>query len=153
MHYHDGKTEHTSPQNYRDIDGNMRTFTVIDCDKRTNISTKYISPEEFQEAKDYLKKKKEEYIKMILSLPAVSILRSNRPEFLENLGLINRDPERGIVWEENAVKEYCDINELIPYVTGLWKDVWFGTVKPEFLHENLSFEDIVKGKWKIMVQH
>jgi hypothetical protein len=66
MHYHDGKTAHRSPQNYKDLDGNMRTFTEIDLDKKTKISV----PSDGTDPKVELKNYRDSVIEKILSINA-----------------------------------------------------------------------------------
>lgn len=37
---HDKKSDHyTSPDNYKDLDGNMRTFNYVDYDPKTRVAT------------------------------------------------------------------------------------------------------------------
>jgi hypothetical protein len=68
MHYLDQKTAHTSAQHYRDLDGNMRNFTVVDHDPKTKIS---VPSNEGVDLKKALEDYREETIQKILAAPAV----------------------------------------------------------------------------------
>ena len=63
-----GKAAHTSPQNYKDLDGNMRTFTHVDHDQKTTISVPMGEKIDFNEEK---KKYRSRLVEKILSIEAV----------------------------------------------------------------------------------
>jgi hypothetical protein len=67
----DKKSDHYNPPtNYKSIDGNMKTFTYVDHDKKTKISTSRTSEEEINRINKELADYKESLINEILSLPA-----------------------------------------------------------------------------------
>jgi hypothetical protein len=58
---------HTSPQNYRDLDGNMRTFTMVDHDPKTKIN---VPLDDGTNPTEELKKYRSRTIEKILSISA-----------------------------------------------------------------------------------
>lgn len=67
MHYNTGTKDYTSPDNYRDLDGNMRTFTYVDHDKKTKINTIQINKEQVMTD---LQTSRSIFQEKILALPA-----------------------------------------------------------------------------------
>lgn len=96
MHYHDNKTAHTSAQNYRDMDGNMRTFTVVDHDPKTKIAV----PTRDGNPTEELAKYREILIGKILDTPAVY---AAHPHWVYT---IRGEQVDGIVkWNENMLRD------------------------------------------------
>lgn len=88
-------TPHRSPQNYTDLDGNSRTFTEIDMDKKTKISI----PDDGTDPKEELRKYRENLIEKILSkyagyCPTVFIDYTIRGE-----------GKMAIQWNENMLRD------------------------------------------------
>lgn len=128
----------TKGSSYEDRDGQVKNFTEIDWSPKTKVSIA-ISKEELDEAKTLLKKDTEGRISAILSLPAVYA-----PSMYDCLK--NRSAEKGITWNEAAVRDSCKID--LDYARDLFNLTWKNTVKPEFWFEDISYEDISKGEWK-----
>lgn len=95
MHYHDKKTEYTAPSSYRDLDGQMRTFTYVDHDKKTKINIPSSTGNPKQELKEYRKS----LIEKILSYPAAFC-----PEIFSDFKLRGESYDR-IEWNENMLND------------------------------------------------
>jgi hypothetical protein len=68
----DKKSQHyTSAKNYRDLDGNTRSFDFIDHDVKTKIGTnKPLEPTEKEKLEEDIRKNRENQINKILEIPA-----------------------------------------------------------------------------------
>lgn len=142
----DKKKYYTSPDNYRDIDGNMKTFTYVDHDIKPSISahlpeTKTEREEREEWMADYL----EWRIELVLLLPAVNIVgvAGGIYDFL-----VKRTDT--IDWDKKAVRTHLteDKDSFLP--TLLWKR----TVLMANWHHPMWMEDdreaIRRGDWKTL---
>lgn len=129
---------YTSPDNYRDINGYMKTFNYIDHDVKTSISRYSTEMEDSDDLKEY----KEQKIKEVLSMPAASVAGMDCYQVL-----INRSVE-GITWNESAVK---DLMMTTDHFYFLPSSVWKRTVKETHWFDEMPHEDIMDGKWKTLM--
>ena len=131
---------------YTDMDGMSRQFTVIDHDKKTKIASSKMTDEEKNALKDAVNLAKQQTIDKILALPAISFLKSGNT-FAEDC--IVRDLEKGIIWDETFVRNMLDIKTemLLP----IWNSVWKNTVKEQYWFDDMSYEDVMAGKWKQLI--
>ena len=128
---------------YTDLNGMSKQFTVVDHDRKTKISTS-VSKGEESTASEQVEEYKRKAALQILAMPAVAAAR-DRYNLYEHL--IERDPEKGIIWKEEVVKNACQIDFLLCY--NLWLTVWRNTVKFEYWWgPYLSHEEILEGHWK-----
>lgn len=97
MHYHDGNTAHTSAQNYRDLNGHMKTFTVVDHDPKTKISvpTGGNPTEELEQSREAL-------IQKILNIPAVY---AAHPHWNFTIRGEEAEAAGGVSWHENMLRD------------------------------------------------
>lgn len=142
----DKKSDHyTSATNYKDNDGNMKTFTFVDHDYKSKASTlPPLSEEESEDLKKTVALGIERTINEILALPAQSLLASQNG-FAEDY--VIRDQEQNkIVWREQMVRDALSINHnlRIAFRTLVWKH----TIREQYWNEEMSHEDILAGKWR-----
>lgn len=142
----DKKSDHyTSATNYKDNDGNMKTFTFVDHDVKPNMSTlPPLSEEESADLKKTVASDIDRTIDEILALPAQSLLASQNG-FAEDYVL--RDSEQNkIVWREAMVRDALRINHNLRIAFRML--VWKHTIREQYWNESMSHEDILAGKWK-----
>lgn len=141
----DRKSDHyTSAQHYRDLDGNSKSFTFVDHDVKTSISVTSSTKEEVEELKRQIVKDTENSINAILALPAVNALRDPHGMYES---LIKRNMEKGVIeWDEEMVRNMCKIDSTFRYNLSI--SIWKNTVKEQYWFEDMSYEDIIAGKWK-----
>lgn len=100
------------PSEYQDLDGNWKTFTYVDHDKKTRISTHVSSPEEIEQRKQEKIERRNKTISEILSLPPAPLVQEN-DSFLNKVLLaeiVIRDSEP-VTWNEKVIREACEVNE------------------------------------------
>lgn len=95
MNYNTGTKPFTNHDNYRDLDGNMRTFTVVDHDKKTKVNTTFGI--DTQQVQDWLKEARVKTQDKILSMPAVLCSKDDQKFVLRG--------EQGIRWNEVAIRD------------------------------------------------
>lgn len=140
----DKKSDHyTSPANYKALDGQMRTFTYIDHDKKTKIGAVNVTPEQILKAKDEFKQSLEREIDKILALPAVNAVRNPDGLYEE---FIERSEDKGIIWRPEMLREALRISPSLSH--NLWISIWRASVLPQYWYESMSYEDILQGKWE-----
>ena len=125
------------------IDGQHREFTVIDHDKKLKIATDHISEQEKESLRKSVDDTCHQTINEILALPAISFLKSGNL-FAEDY--VERDIEKGIIWREQMIRDALLINDAMRY--SIRNQVWKNTVKEAYWFEEMSYEDILSGKWK-----
>lgn len=134
-------------QTYKDIDGNMKNFTVIDHDIKQTITPSVKETETETEARlKWMEDYKWKTIYEILALPAVTLAG-----YLDGLyeDFLIRDQQADkIKWNEPVVKNALSINDALRYEISLI--VWKRTVKSEhWFHEMRDdHEAIMRGDWK-----
>lgn len=128
---------------YTDIDGMSRQFTIVDHDKKTKISSSAMTDEEKENLRNSVNIAKHQTIDKILALPAISFLKSGNT-FAEDC--VIRDLEKGIIWDETFVRNMLDIKSEMLHT--VWNAVWKNTVKEQYWFDDMSYEDIIEGKWK-----
>lgn len=148
----DRKADHfTAADNYRDIDGNMKTFTTIDYDTKTTIgTTKPMVKSEVGKLKDEMKRYKEETILEILAMPAVNALRMDSSGRFESL--VHRNEEKGVIeWNESVVRAMLDINDDLRRTVSLL--LWRTTVKEEHWFDSIreDHKAMLRGDWKKLI--
>lgn len=131
---------------YTDMDGMSRQFTVIDHDKKTSIASSKMSDEEKESLRNAINIDKQQTINKILALPAVSFLKSGNM-FAEDC--IIRDLEKGIIWDETFVRNMLDIKTEMLHP--IWNTIWKNTVKEQYWFDDMSYEDVMEGKWKQLI--
>lgn len=136
------KASYESDRGYS-IDGQHRQFTVIDHDKKLKIATDSTSDEELKALHESNQISIIKTIDEILALPAVSFLRSGNM-FAEDY--IERNMDKGIIWREQMVRDALSINDNLRY--SIRNQVWKNTVTETYWFEEMSYEDILEGKWK-----
>lgn len=140
----DKKSQHyTSAQHYKDNDGNMKSFTMIDHDKKSKASRSVMEEGELEKLKQSIKDFANEQVDRILLLPAVNAIRNPYGLYEE---FIIRDQKEGIIWDENVVREACSINHELARM--LLLQVWRTTVKEMYWFEELSIEEMKNEKWR-----
>jgi hypothetical protein len=93
---HDKKSDHyTSAQHYKDLDGNMRSFTFVDHDKKTKINT-IMDTNKDQVARD-LQDYRESLIEKILNLPVTAC-----PSIFDDFKTRGND---ALIWNEAMVRD------------------------------------------------
>ena len=131
------KDYYTSPDNYTDIDGNLKTFTYVDHDIKTKISTSI--PETIEEKEKRIKEQKsilEETILEILEFPAIY---SAYPEDdMLQAHLFNEiiNSTNGITWDETILREVCRLNREFAYT--LRRRLWKQYIKPEHIFKDIT---------------
>lgn len=138
----DKKSQHVGNHGgrYTDLDGQSRQFTYIDHDKKSKMST-YI---EEGNASENFRKLLNRFIDQILALPAAAIVEGWLADDYELY--VTRNREKGIQWREEMVREAIKINPDLMY--SMWNRVWKNTVREQYWFEEISYEDILAGKWK-----
>ena len=140
------------PSAYTDLDGNLKTFTYIDHDRHTSyVDSMARETEETRKAREQeliilnksISEEREKSINAILSLPAISFLQS-RNTFAEDC--IIRDQEKGIIWDENFIRGFLLTRP--DMIHTILNSTWKNTVKEQYWFEEMSYEDIIEGKWK-----
>lgn len=137
----------TQGSTYTDRDGQVKTFTNIDWDKKTSVGFSRTEEERLKDEEDS-KNILNNIINAILALPAVNADR--RYDHLKN-----RMREYGITWNERAVRETCLIKANDPfgdYAGFLFLNVWRNTIPERNWFVDLSYEEIAEGKWKEYVK-
>lgn len=86
------------PTNYEDLDGNLRTFTYRDFDKRPIPMGGKITEEEAKEAKEGIKNYRTELQERILSLPA-SLCPFDYQDFT-----VRGEGKDTITWNQEMIK-------------------------------------------------
>ena len=148
MHYQDKTPMYNAKDAYKDIDGNMKQFTHIDHDVKTKIGIDPpLSDSEKKTLQESVKNSTELQIQAILALPAVSAVLSGQADYYEQF--IIRDPEKGIIWRDHMVKDTCRLNDILRH--NLFLNVWRNTVKEPYWFDDMSYEDIIEGKWKQLI--
>lgn len=124
---------------YKDMDGNMKQFTHVDHDKKTSISTSVHDSD--VDLKNYY----EENILEVLTLPAIS-LANDKFEYL-----IIRDREKGIIWNEKAVREKMMLDFYSNYIIRM--RAWKGTVQEINWFDPIceDHEAMMRGDWKSLI--
>jgi hypothetical protein len=141
---------------YTDIDGQSKMFTYIDHDRHTSRTqsgresdeVKERKAKELEELRASIKKINDDKISAILAMPPYD-MGIGETDFVKKVlytNLILRDPPR---WEENMVREICTIDKDL--CTRLFNETWRNTVKEEYWQEDMSYEDIIAGKWKELI--
>lgn len=100
------------PSEYQDLDGNWKTFTYVDHDKKTKISTHVSTPEEIEQRKKEKIDRRNKTISEILSLPPAPLVQEN-DSFLNKVlfaEIVIRDSEP-VTWNEKVIREACEVNE------------------------------------------
>lgn len=137
-------------QTYKDIDGNMKNFTVIDHDIKPSITPSVKETEGETEARlKWMENYKKETIDEILQLPAVNIAG-----YLDGLyeDFIIRDQNSNkIKWNEAVVRDALSINDALRYEISLI--LWRRTVRQEhWFHEiRDDHKAIMRGDWKQLI--
>lgn len=144
----DKKSDHyTSAQVYRDLDGNHRQFTYIDHDVKSKYTAPPLTEEEAVALRDTVQSDINKQINMILALPAVSLLKSGNA-YAEDY--IERDVENGLIkWRESMVRDALSINHNLRFT--FLNAVWKSTVQSQYWFLDMSYEDIIAGKWKELI--
>lgn len=139
---------------YTDMDGMARQFTVIDHDRHTSRTQLGRESEETKEDREQrlsnlrtsITEARERRINEILAMPAISFVKSGNT-FAEDC--IIRDLEKGIIWDEKFVRGFLEARPDMVYV--MYNSVWKNTVKPQHWDLDMSYEDILAGKWKELI--
>ncbi len=144
----DKKDYYTSPDNYQDIDGNMKTFTYVDHDVKPTISAHVPETKtEKQEREEWMANNLKETIEEVLQFPAAAIAHTPNEMYQ---ALIMRT-ESGIKWNEKAVIEHLT-NDRISFLPNY---VWKNTVKEVNWHHPMWIEGdhkaIMRGDWKSLM--
>lgn len=126
----------TPDTNYRDMEGNMRTFTTVDHDVKLKISP-YLK----EDVSKQLKEAHKNLVEEICALPAVSV---SGKEYYGDF--IERSVEKGIVWKIDALQK-LSLDQLIFMKTIAWKN----TVKEQYWFEEFTHEDFIEGKWQTLL--
>ena len=141
-------SNYTPPSDYRDLDGNHKTFTYIDHDIKTSISTSTSSKKEVEKIKEDRERMMNECIEEILALPAVAAAGVADNIYEQ---FIIRDLEKGIIWNETVVRNALVLNDTLRYQlhTVLWKRTvkesnWFHPMREDH-------EAIVRGDWRQLI--
>lgn len=128
---------------YTDLDGQSKQFTYIDHDIKTKKSfSPPLSDDEKSNLKEGVKEDLRIRIEAILSLPAVSLLKS-KYSFAEDF--VIRDVEKGIIWNETYTKNTLSLNSDLAY--SFYTLCWKNTVREQYWNEYLSDKDIISKKW------
>lgn len=90
---------HTSPKQYTDLNGNVRSFTVVDHDRRTEVSSGKLN-KPIEEVHKEMESHRENLIVKILALPA-----SVCPLFFN---CTIRGEVESITWNENLIRSLPD---------------------------------------------
>jgi hypothetical protein len=130
-------------ESYYGRDGQSHTYTEIDCDIKTKISTARLSEEEFSALNEDIKRNKMLHILAILALPAISVAGKMGGKFDNFIG---RSQDQGVHWRNQMVQDACLIDDVLRY--SLFQCAWKNTVQPMDWDEDLSYEDIINGKYK-----
>lgn len=141
----DKKSEHyTSAEVYRDLDGNHKTFTYIDHDKKIRIAAgEPLTEDQLTSLKESVSSQIDNSIEEILALPALS---AATPDGLYEEFVTRDMSKQRIVWQEEMVRDACRINHNLRH--NLWNTVWKNTVKSQYWFEEMDHEDILNGKWE-----
>lgn len=127
---------------YEGRDGLTHTYTKIDWEEKTKIGTGKLSPEELNSLKKELDNHTDLRTRAILSLPAVfarGICNDRYDGFTDISG-------KTFVWREEMLKEACKIDTEMARV--LFIHLWRNTMAPEYDTMDMSYEDIISGKWR-----
>lgn len=139
------KDYYTSATHYKDEDGNMKNFTFIDHDIKTSIGV-LIEGEDNKRAREaWMTKYKEESIAEILVMPPISC-----PAHVIDTYIIRDVEQNKLRWNEELVRTNCMANSDVLY--SLKMLTWKRTVSEPHWHEDMSHEDMMAGKWKIMLR-
>jgi hypothetical protein len=137
---------YTTAESYTDIDGQYKQFTMVDHDiKPTICKSEKIDIKKLNED---IKSDAERDIAEILSLPAVSFLRSGNM-FAEDY--IERNEEKGIIWREKMVREALTINPDMRRLVLLF--TWRATVREVNWFDPIrdDHDAIIRGDWKKLI--
>lgn len=138
---------YTTAEQYIDPnDGLTKQFTIIDHDIKPKMSLP-LTKEDHQKVKEDLEQYTKETIEEILALPAVNATRHDDPMIRSTLfnEFVTRTPQ-GVIWDEKTLRATCEID--MDILRDLKKRVWKNTVLQEYWFAEMSYEDILKGKWK-----
>ena len=141
---------------YTDIDGMSRQFTIIDHDRHTSRTkmgresdeVKAQKTKKLEELAASIKKNNDDKISAILAMPPYD-MGMGQDDIVNKIlftNLILRDPPR---WEENMVREICSIDKDL--CSRLFNETWRNTVSQENWEVDMSYEDIIAGKWKELI--
>lgn len=140
MHYHTGNTP-PSHRTYDDLEGNVKQFTYVDHDKKPTFAVGINEPVE--ESHNKVKAWKELRIKQLLLLSAAVIARiPNADRYQE---FVTRDPEKGVLWNETVIRNYCDVVGMYECYL-LFMLTWKAAMKVEYWFEDLTLEEMEQGK-------
>lgn len=96
----DKKSDHyTSAKNYTDLDGQSKSFTFIDHDKKTKVSTGKVTKKELAAIKDANRAYKKFVIENILDIPA-SICPYEYQDFT-----VRGEGVSAILWNESMIRD------------------------------------------------
>jgi len=95
----DKSKHYTSAQNYKDLDGLSKSFTMIDHDKKLKISKLIQSDKELEDIKNQLKNYRDDLYIRVLSVPA-----SLCPDSYYDFTVRGADSTL-ITWNEKMIKD------------------------------------------------
>lgn len=132
----------TPDRNYVDMEGNLKTFTHIDYDLKTEISPYSESDQEKADREEWMKNFRKEKIKEILSLPAVSAA------YYEHLRDFVIPGEHEYTWNKEVLE---NADNIMLYNIRLL--TWRNTVKEVYwFHEmDSDHEAIITGRWRELI--
>ena len=140
---------YTSPDNYTDIDGNLKTFTYIDHDKKTSISMSTETEEEREERKKNHKTLLQQTIDEIIEFPAIYAAYPEDDMLKAHLFNEIINSEDGVKWDIPILKEICMIDR--DFALLLRSRLWKQYIKPENIFKELTHEEFMEGKWKELI--
>ena len=100
MHYHQKNKKYSVDQNYKDLDGNTKSFTVINHDPKATMATYNPTEEEKQQVKDELSRFRKELQDYVLSQHA-----SLCPPPMQTTFIFRGEFTDSFRWNEAAVRD------------------------------------------------
>lgn len=128
----------SSNKAYVDMQGNRRNFDIVDYDVKTSIGTSKLTEEELAKLQKDIKNHLVIKVRALLSLPAIYI-RDHNP-------LLTRVENGRIEWDASAAAEALLINPDLLHST--FNFLWKNLIPEMYWNVDLSYQEIIEGKWK-----